>query len=246
METSVEEVRASLPLEQRREFDGAIQLIAFDAMDVQGMMAAVFAGGEAPNPDQFATEAKARLQGKTGKQVLAMADSIRGEQETRDRTQGIAKIAELEERRQETIEARVKLQQFEVVRSRFWKERDYFGSLEPRIRLTVRNGTGHPISRAYFQGTIASPGRSVPWLVEDFNYSIRGGLEPGEEATWNLAPNQFSEWGTTNVPSEAVFTVEVTRLDGPDGEALFSTFGFDSDDQVQLDALRARYRTSGE
>ena len=25
-----------------------------------------------------------------------------------------------------------------------------------------------------------SPGRSVPWLKEDFNYTIPGGLEPGE------------------------------------------------------------------
>jgi hypothetical protein len=32
----------------------------------------------------------------------------------------------------------------------------------------------------------------------------------------------FSDWGKVEVKPGAVFTVEVVRLDGPDGEKLFS------------------------
>ncbi|MFW6054222.1 MAG: hypothetical protein ACOC9J_05360 [Persicimonas sp.] len=105
------------------------------------------------------------------------------------------------------------------------------------IELKVTNNTDEAISRAYFKGTYATPSRSVPWLEETFNYSISGGLEPGESATWSLAPNTYSEWGSLEERDDAVFTVEVTRLDGADGEALYE-IGFDEDDAKKLDKLK--------
>ncbi len=76
----------------------------------------------------------------------------------------------------------------------------------------------------------------MPWLEETFNYPISGGLEPGESATWSLAPNMFSEWGSLEERDDAVFTVEVTRLDGADGEALYEV-EFDEDDEKKLEQL---------
>ena len=64
-------------------------------------------------------------------------------------------------------------------------------SYKPIIELTVRNNTGHPVSRAYFEGVLSTPGRSVPWIKDSFNYQISGGLEPNEESTWRLAPNKI-------------------------------------------------------
>ena len=97
------------------------------------------------------------------------------------------------------------------------REKEYMGN-QPIIELTVENRTGQAISRAYFEGTLASPNRSVPWHKDTFNYSISGGLEPGEKAAWSLAPNMFSGWGKIEAPADAVFTVTVERLDGADGE----------------------------
>jgi len=82
-------------------------------------------------------------------------------------------------------------------------------------QLTVRNGTGHPISRAYSRAHTLQPGRSIPWYKDQFNHEISGGLEAGEEASWRLAPNMFSGWGRVTAPSDALFTVEVVKLDGP-------------------------------
>lgn len=128
-----------------------------------------------------------------------------------------------------------------VNKSRFYFEKQEFGGPKPVIDLSVENKTDSPISRAYFKGTIASPGRSIPWLVEDFNYRISGGLEPGEKADWSLLPNQFSAWGRVESPEGAVFTVEVVRLDGADGKALFDSDAFSENDKKRLEILQSKY-----
>ena len=63
---------------------------------------------------------------------------------------------------------------------------------------------------------------AVPWHEDDFNYSISGGLEPGETGEWSLQPNMFGGWGTVDEEPGAVFTVDVVRLDGPGDETLFA------------------------
>ena len=126
----------------------------------------------------------------------------------------------LEAEKTEREQARQALSRFEVKQARFYRRNTGFMT-EPVIDLTVHNGTEHAISRAHFKGVVASPERSVPWIEESFNHRIRGGLEPGEEARWRLNPNMFSAWGT-RVPPEAELKVEVVRIDGPDGEALYS------------------------
>jgi len=66
-------------------------------------------------------------------------------------------------------------------------------------------------------------------------------VEPGEQVTWQLAPNMFSDWGKADPPPDASFTVVVTRLDGADGEPLFGAANFTQDDQDRLDALEKQY-----
>lgn len=159
------------------------------------------------------------------------------EQEAKKKAQAEAEITELEKKRAESESAKVELSKFVVSKARFKKVKRYF-DLAPVIELTVKNGTDKAISAVYFMGTLASPGRSVPWLKESFSYKISGGLEPGESANWNLAPNMFSEWGKVEGAPDMVLTVEVLRLDGADGNELHSVT-FSDDDQKRLDALKA-------
>lgn len=111
-------------------------------------------------------------------------------------------------------------------------------------RSPVREPSGNagvePVfgSGARPMGTLASPGRSVPWLKEKFSYKISGGLEPGEAVNWNLAPNMFSDWGKVEGAPDMVLTVEVLSLDGADGNTLYS-LTYSDHDQKRLDALRA-------
>jgi hypothetical protein len=133
------------------------------------------------------------------------------------------------------------LRGFEVVSAQLRQTRGFIGP-EATIVLTVQNNTSHSVSRAYFRGKAISDGRQVPWLEEDFNYSVPGGLEPRERATWRLTPNMFQgAWNRVAVPASARFQVEVTQLDGPDRNPLWGGTRFTKADQRLLDSLAARY-----
>jgi hypothetical protein len=236
MKASSQKVRESLPEAKRTEFDEAIQILAFSKIDLSSLMASGASGA-----GTIEAKVKDSLNGKTADEIIAQAAQIKAERQAREREQALNEIQELEKARIEVDKSREELKKFSILRSRFsLKERDFMGK-QPVIELTVKNGTNSPVSRAYFNGVIASPNRSVPWLKDDFNYSIKGGLEPNEEASWSLAPNMFSDWGKVDAPADAVFTVTVERLDGPDGKTLFSTTGFGEQEAKRLDELKSKY-----
>lgn len=117
--------------------------------------------------------------------------------------------------------AQASMAKFEVIRSRFYFSKDGFSS-DPVIDLTVRNGTGQAISRFYCRGVLSSPGRETPWVDDTFNYSVRGGIQPGETKQFQLSPNMFGPWGKAPKDrQDMVFAVTVYRLDGPDEHELY-------------------------
>ena len=237
---SVSDVREALPEAKRSDFDEAIQILLFSELDLSSIF-----GGDAVDESDIDKMMRQSLDGKTGEQIISEAAVIKVERQAREKQQAIAEIKELEEKKLASEQASEALKKFTVERSRFYMKEQRYGGPEPIIELTVKNNTKYAVSRAYFEGTIASPNRSVPWLKETFNYSIAGGIEPGEEASWSLAPNMFSEWGTVDAPSDAVFTVTVERLDGADNEALFSKDIFDDYDQKRLQQLKDEFEISG-
>jgi hypothetical protein len=236
MKQSVQEVREALPESQRADFDEALQILAFSQIDMKDFFVEGAAG-----TGNLEGKVRQSLDGKTGEQVIAEAERIQAERKERERQQALEEIRELETKRAKSDSAREELKRFQILRSRFYMRDQEFIGKQPIIELTVKNGTGQAVSRAYFEGTIASPDRSVPWHKGAFNYSIPGGLESGEEATWNLAPNMFSDWGEVDAPADAVFTVTVEQLDGPDGESIYSTREFSEYDRERLNELKKKY-----
>ncbi|MBU0565105.1 MAG: hypothetical protein KJ890_16580 [Gammaproteobacteria bacterium] len=237
MQQSVEKVSSKLEPGKQAEFKEALQVVAFSKMDLGALMK-----GE-QTPDGAAGTMLSELDGKTAGEVIVKAASIKAERAAREKEQALREIAELEALTAKAEEAKAQLAKFEVSRSRFYlRDREYSYRKEPIVELAVRNGTEHPISRAYFKGTISSPGRSIPWLIKDFNYTISGGLEPGEAQEWELAPNMFSDWGKVDAPEDALFTVEVVRLDGPDSKALFDARGLSDSQAARLQKLKVQYQ----
>ena len=236
MKKTSQEVRDSLPEADRPKFDEALKLLAFSQIDMKD----IFSAGAA---DMGSIESKMKdsLHGKTAQQVIAEAENIKLEREKRQREQAIKEIAELEKKREAAAKAKEELKKFQIIRSRFTQEEQEYMGKQPIIELTVKNGTGSAVSRAYFEGTIASPGRSVPWHVDTFNYSVSGGLEPGEEQSWRLAPNMFSGWGEVEAPADAVFTVTVQRIDGADNQSLYSVDDLTERDEERLSELKSKY-----
>ncbi len=239
LEATVGQVREALPIEHRARFDTALATVSLGGLDFADLL-------EPGAVTRKLADVRSMLDGRTAQGVFLLADSIREAARLERLRQARLEIEELEARRRDAADARARLAGFVVERSRFSIARQTFGT-QPRIQLNVVNRTESPVSRAFFRGRLQSPGRSVPWLEEEFNYEIPGGIEPGESAAWNLAPNQFSAWGTrgAQAPSDAVLTVEVLRLDGPDGEPLFGGATWTQGDEERLAALVAAVDSVG-
>ncbi len=231
--TSLEKISRSLSPEQQAQLRNDVSMLAMQSVDFGALLQ-----GEQTDVER---NMRTQFDGKTASEVMSEAARVRAERDERERQQGLSEIEELLEKKQRAEIAKQQLAKFKVLRSRFYKQSQRFGDPEPIIVLELTNGTPSAISRAYFQGTLASPGRQIPWLKETFNYQVPGGIEPGETASWSLAPNRFSEWGKVRVPEDAVLTVEPYRLDGPDGEALYDATGLGEHEQARLERLQERF-----
>jgi len=236
MKQSVQKVRESLSEDERTEFELAVQSLAFSQIKLV----------DVPDEGMDKTRGLERrmmdlLHGKTAHEVMFQVDLINIERKTREKEQALIEIKGLELVKSNAKASKEQLSLFEVIESRFSMYKSKYMGEKPNIELTVKNGTGTPISRAYFEGTISSPGRSVPWFKNTFNYSIPGGLEPGEEASWSLTPGMFSGWGNVAAPVDAIFTVTVEQLDDAEGEVLYSASGLSDYEQNRLSELKKKY-----
>lgn len=200
--------------------------------------------------ERDADAARRTLHGLTAAQLLAGDPVAAGEspgvaaqqreQQRAERAGPLAlEIQALELKQAAASLAKAHLAQIRVLESTFaFEESDFDRS--PTLALRVRNDTAHAISRAYFDAVLATPGRAVPWVDTRFHYEIPGGLEPGEEATWRLAPNRFDDWGRAPADrDDMALTVVPYRVDGADGKALYDARLFDAGDEARLRKLRA-------
>jgi len=228
---SIAAMREALPEDQRDKFERSLLLVTMDGLSLSDM------GNE-----NILAGRMSRLDGKTAEQIIAEADNIVAAREAKEREQALQEIAELEKKQQKAKSDAEALKKFEVLRSRFSQHYDRYSiRAQPRIELSLKNGTDHAVARVFARGTLATPGRTVPWLKEEFNFSIAGGIEPGETYETILEPNMFSDWGKVDPPSDAVFTVEIVELDGNDNVELLSARSFSESDQKRLEELRKSF-----
>lgn len=237
MKSSIESIKSSLSDDKKKEFENAIQTIMLQNLNFSDLIK-----GE-EGADAVIKDVKSKLNGLTADEIIDEGKKIKAEIEVKKKEQAKIEIAELYENKSKAESNKEKLKGFEVIKSQFYKRKkgSYYVTYEPIIELIVKNGTDKAISRAYFEGTLASPNRSVPWLKDEFNYSISGGLEPNEEVTWRLAPNMFSDWGEVKAPKDAILTVDVLQLDDAEGNELYSVKIFGEEEKERLDELIKKY-----
>jgi len=232
MRASIEEMRRSLSSTERRELDEAIETILAGLLDLE----AFYLGYD--TSDLSASVRKA-VGGKNVDELFAEAKAIKRKREAEERGQIEAEIRVIELKKAADQAARVHLARFKVSDCRYYRK-EGFGEGEPIIEFAVHNRTPFHVARAYFQATLSTPDRPTPWLKHTFNYEILGGVSPGEQVTWSLIPSGFSTWGRTQVPNEATLTIDILRLDGRNGRALFSAMNFTEADAALLVDLRAK------
>lgn len=227
-QSSLERIKKSLLDDERKQLEEDLMVLAFESVS---------------SLSEFSSSSKSdifkNLNGATAEDIHAKAEAVRERRREEERRQALQEIEELEKKKKSAIEAKKHIAKFEVQKARFQKER--IGYMErPVISLTVVNNTKHPVARAFFKGTLSSPGRSIPWVKDDFNYSIPGGLEPSEKANWRLGLNRFSEWGSVDAPRDAVLSVEVVKLEGAEDKILFDA-EFSDEDEKRLAELKKKY-----
>ena len=229
--SSSQSMRESLPEDQREKFDRSLMIVMLNGLSLLEMGDVETLKGRVH-----------KLDGKTAQEIMAEADAIVAEKDARERAQALQEIDELEKKKAKAASDAQELKKFEVTRSRFFQENEEY-SIRPKpiMEISVRNGTPYPVARVFAVGTIATPGRSIPWIRKDFNFSVAGGVEPGETHDAVLSPNMFSEWGEVSAPADAIFTVEIVELEGPGEVKVLSSESFSEYDSERLIELKKKF-----
>jgi hypothetical protein len=236
MKSSIEEIKTSLSDDKKKMFEESLNLIMTHGPDYENLL-------EESEAKVLASYIREKIDGKTADDIIAIGTNIKIITEKINNENAKAEIEELYRQMAKAEKERKMISKFEVRHTGFYKSKkgNYRIAEEPIIELTVYNGMKETISRAYFTGTLKSPNRSAPWLQDDFFYEIPGGIKPGEELTFYIVPSISSDWGKVNAPKDAVLTVEVTRLDGPGREKLYTVEYFGEEKQARLKELVADY-----
>lgn len=225
-QSSIERVRASLEGSARARFDSlmAQAAIAAGMANALGMEAAV-------------TPLATALDGLTGSQVLARADSTKLAN-AREELEELGSRAE-EARRQREWLAVVAIDDVSMRNERI------MGTLFTTFTVRVTNGSDAPISRMVIKVRLASPGRSIPWAEGDLYLSFAGGIEPGETVADESVMMGERAWAADEVPPDAVVEViSVESVFGVGDEPLYSAPDADVSEE-RMDELRETIRALG-
>lgn len=90
----------------------------------------------------------------------------------------------------------------------------YGGLEQPTITFTVKNKSALTISKIYLTGVLKYAGRSVPLASQDFDLSVPGGIQPGEQKHFDLDATTYGGWGnvTKSALRNAAFTLTLKAV----------------------------------
>ena len=229
---SLQAIRAKLQPDELKKFEDALTVVAFNDLipkdsGLLGMLAA------AGNPEKLQGQMLAVVNGKTPREIIASAATIRKSRAESELKSVNDEIATLEKQKAEATKSGGLLDKIAIADAKYYWSKNAFMP-QPVIDFKVTNNTGIPLSRIYYHGVVSTPGRSVPWVDEDFNNEMAGGLEPGESKRLQLSPNMFSNWGPreTQDRNDLVLAVKAINAEGVDKKKLVA--GFDKADAERL------------
>lgn len=215
LEASINAMMSEMTPEEQVRFSQSLQAIAFDTADVGDD--SLF-GGATPN-GLVLFGAADKLRGKTPEQIVELGYETRIAKLDEELSAGLRAIqaAQSERERYSSI--------FDAIRiegPRFYVNRQYIA--EPVIEFRIVNESDMVLRRGYFQGTLTSEGRTIPWVDEPFNHEFSGGLEPGESRLLKLSPNMFSEWGQGGHMNrrDLQMRIVLVNVEGSDGDLLLT------------------------
>lgn len=207
---SIAAMRESLTPEQRSDLDAALQKVWTAKFVGEGNNSI-----GAMTPAQLLMSVGNELEGKTAREIIVYQLGNEAENLRRQVQNGEAAIAQtaLE------LEAADKILSTVVLENpRFYWSNSGFLE-QPVIAFKVRNEGQVAVKTIFVDGVVETPGRSIPWISDEFNYSFPGGLEPGEVQQLELSPNMFGGWAEQNTKGrkDLVLSLTLRNFEGPDG-----------------------------
>jgi hypothetical protein len=135
-------------------------------------------------------------------------------------SQDITKLNILETHAPATIDAiKISNQNFAF---REFELQKYGGLQWPIISFNISNKGRVAIRQVYMRALLKAPGRAVPFADNNIDYSIPGGLAPGESKHVALDADTVGDWSsvTKEIARKAVLFLTVTAVEDAGGKKL--------------------------
>ncbi|MFK7959863.1 MAG: hypothetical protein AB8G96_04990 [Phycisphaerales bacterium] len=241
---SVERAASRLAGERRSDFLDAVSLLVAPLEREEASIA------DMADPQEAARRRRGRIHGMSADQIIAEAERVRESRAiaaeanrvselARARAEAFTKVAALRGRLDADAQAR--LGDFAIERVRFVGTNAGLISGSRDIQLDVRNHLDQPIAAVRLQLLLVGPGRAVPWIDRTIRYTIPGGIEAGESATWRVRTSATDGWNADiDHVAPVVLVARPLELVGVRGISLTGAY-FDDADEARLEALLAAH-----
>jgi len=171
----------------------------------------------------------------------ATARQVREEQENLEKRREKEELENLTAKYKSYLDAQEQLSRFKVLSSRLYLRRTEMQGDVPVLEIKVKNETPFPVHRVYFNCNLTVSGVTNDGNRLDMQFDIPGGLKTGQVTNSYLSPDAFSNWSTARLPKKSSLKVSVTRIDGPDGNALFAAQEFSEREMKRLAELKLKH-----
>jgi hypothetical protein len=238
---SIAAMTEALPANDRPRLGKALVVLAFaDVAQSDNPLAALLTMSQtASEPGALLAKLGATYKGKTGPELLRLADALTRAQYERQLNALDEKIAALEADANAAAAAvagtKLIVDSVGIEHARFfWTEGGIMD--QPVVAFTITNSGTTALRSVRLGALLETVGRSVPWVETNISYSFPGGLEPGEVKDLELAPNQYMDgWGNKELRTrdDLVLTLTVIGIQGPDETWLETTASRDFDQELE-------------
>jgi len=190
---------------------------------------------------EFGSRQKAILADTPAIPPITAADQAREERENLEKRLEKEELEMLTSKYKSYTDTLEQLDRFKVLSSRFFLHRTEMQEDKPVVEIRVKNETPFPVHRVYFTCSLAVSGVTDDGKRLEMQFDIPGGLATGQAANSYLSPDVFSNWGAARLPKKSRLNVSITRIDGPDGNALFALEELTGQEIIRLAQLKEKF-----
>ncbi|MGV7093230.1 DUF6694 family lipoprotein [Siccibacter turicensis] len=234
LKSSLQEVRNSLDEADKPRFDKAVEVVALSNISIPELLQAKEKENDAFIQNKF----KETLNGKSGKEVISLADDITRKQADEKRQAVAREIATLEANKAHRDLATEKLQAFELKSSRIEYGKEVNGDAPVTLIMTITNPEKIPVYGVSWVIERFIDGKPYPDTARTFSYVFPQPLAAGERGEITLSLGNKTAWANDGHLTPEAFSVWLYRVDGADKKPIYNMVAFNDNDEARLQQLK--------